>query len=286
MILFTILPVTTRADIGPKPSIHITFENLGDELCYGTLLSKQKSTGPSSAWDSTEENARHNGNAHYAYADLDYTIWNAFVEYEDTDGCYFLQKGWQVNETKKLSWTYYPPSSFKILLYFPESNTFLISGIYERYAFDSYFTVDADITHYAVPDVLKAEKSYQYFWEILSCVLRILITISLELAIAIAFGYRSRQLQAIAGINVITQVLLNVALNLVNYNLGQLAFSFFYALFELIVFVIEAVVLCVVLPKVSEVPIRKRFVVLYTFFGNLLSFGAGFAIARFIPGIF
>lgn len=80
MILFPLLPVTARADTGPKPSIHNTFENLGDEPCYGTLLSKQESTGPSSAWDGTEENAKHKENERYFYADLDYAIWHAFVE--------------------------------------------------------------------------------------------------------------------------------------------------------------------------------------------------------------
>ena len=47
-------PVTVRADMGPKPSVRIRFENMGDELCYGTLLSKTKSTSPASAWDGVE----------------------------------------------------------------------------------------------------------------------------------------------------------------------------------------------------------------------------------------
>ena len=38
--------------------------------------------------------------------------------------------------------TYYPPPKFKILLYYPETETFVSSGIYERYAFDTYYTVD------------------------------------------------------------------------------------------------------------------------------------------------
>ena len=44
-------PMTVNADMGPKASVRIQFEHMGDELCYGTLLSKEKSTGPASAWD-------------------------------------------------------------------------------------------------------------------------------------------------------------------------------------------------------------------------------------------
>lgn len=43
-------PMTANADMGPKASVRIQFEHMGDELCYGTLLSKEKSTGPASAW--------------------------------------------------------------------------------------------------------------------------------------------------------------------------------------------------------------------------------------------
>ena len=134
-VLF-VFALPAYADMGPKPSVRVNFENMGEELCYGTLLSKNKSTGPSSAWDGNEEHI-------YNY-DLDIEIWRKFVEYKDSDGYYFLQEGWKVSETKQIAWTYYPPQSFKILLYFPEYDTFAVSGIYERYAFDTYYTVDMD----------------------------------------------------------------------------------------------------------------------------------------------
>lgn len=92
-------PSAARADMGPKPSVRIRFENMGDELCYGTLLSKTKSTGPASAWDGVESHAKHSDNKSYSYADFDYEIWKAFAEYQDADGYYFLQEGWKVSET-------------------------------------------------------------------------------------------------------------------------------------------------------------------------------------------
>lgn len=288
------LPMTIHADIGPKPSVRITFEGLGDELCYGTLLSARKTTGPSSAWDGLNIHARHNENENYSYADLDYKTWKAFVDYEDSDGYYFLQEGWLINETKELAWTYYPPNPFKILLYFPESNTYAVSEIYERYAFDSYYTVDmAKIDMPGVEAsgvssaIVVATKSYDYTWEIISMAARIVITILLEVAIAILVGYRAKkQLLVIVGANAVTQVVLNVLLNIGNYNLGSLWFTIFYFLFEIVVFTIEAIMFGLVLHKLGDRPKKGWNGVLYALAANAVSFAAGYGIAKIIPGIF
>ena len=137
-LIFTVtaLPITAKADTGPKPSVRIQFKNMGDDLCYGTLLSKEKGAGPARVWDGTARNGQ--------LYDLDRNIWKAFVDYKDPDGYYFLQRGWTVSETGEIAWTYYPPEDFKILLYYPEAGTFVSSGSYERYAFDTYYTVDME----------------------------------------------------------------------------------------------------------------------------------------------
>ena len=294
LCVLVLIPMTVHADIGPKPSVRIIFEGLGDELCYGTLLSERKTTGPSTAWDGMNIHARHNENENYYYAKLDYKTWKAFVDYEDSDGYYFLQEGWQVNETKELAWTYYPPSPFKILLYFPESNTYAVSGIYERYAFDSYFTVDmAEIDMSGVKasgvssDIMVAVKSYDYTWESISLVARIVITILLELAIAILFGYwAKKQVIVIVGANAVTQVVLNVLLNIANYNLGSLWFTINYFLLEIVVFTVEAIFFGLVLHKLGDRPKKSWIAVLYAFVANVLSFVTGFGLAKIIPGIF
>ena len=194
-------PSAARADMGPKPSVRIHFENMGDELCYGTLPSKTKTTGPASAWDGIEYHAKHNENKSYSYAAFDYETWKVFAEYQDEDGYYFLQEGWKVSETKKIEWTYYPPQSFKILLYYPETQTFAVSGIYERYAFDTYYTVDMDGVHInevrceeanGTPEGLEASRSYDYSQELISLAVRIVLTILIEMIIALLFGYRHK----------------------------------------------------------------------------------------------
>lgn len=280
--------IPASADTGPKASVRVQFVNMGDELCYGTLLSKYESTGPNSVWDGDEE--------HIDNYNLDLGIWRAFVEYKDTDGYYFLQTGWKVSETKEIAWTYYPPSSFKILLYYPATETFVISGIYEKYAFDTYYTVDMNGVNIgsveynedlSTNERIEAYRSYNYTQEILSLVARIIITIVIEMAVALLFGFRKKkQLLVLASVNVVTQIILNVLLNVINYNSGPLAFVLNYILLEIIVFVIEAVLYCTILKKVSEPPKKNWYYVLYALVANAVSFGAGFIVAQMLPGIF
>ena len=289
-------PVTVRADMGPKPSVRIHFENMGDELCYGTLLSKTKSTGPASAWDGIEYHAKHNENKSYSYAAFDYETWKVFAEYQDEDGYYFLQEGWKVSETKKIEWTYYPPQSFKILLYYPETQTFAVSGIYERYAFDTYYTVDMDGVHInevrceeanGTPEGLEASRSYDYSQELISLAVCIVLTILIEMIIALLFGYRhKKQLLFLAGVNGGTQIVLNVLLNIINYKGGQLAFVLFYVLLEIAVFAIEAGIFYGRLVRMGNTSQPKWLAVLYAFIANAASFGVGIMAAQWLPGIF
>ena len=46
LFLLAALSVSAAADTGPKPSVRVRFRNMGEELCYGTLISEKPSTGP------------------------------------------------------------------------------------------------------------------------------------------------------------------------------------------------------------------------------------------------
>lgn len=301
----TVISVPASADMGPKPSVIVEFLNLGDEVCYGTLLSLTKTTGPDSVWNGVEEDGRYIENG-YEYTGTPYKIWKAFVDYKDPDGYYFLQETWNVGESKKISWTYYPPSNYKILLYFPEKNAFVSSGIYKSYAFDSYYTVDmegVDVVSEDYDDTdpnnkieaegsysnerIKAYNSYKFQQELLSMLARIVATIILELGVALIFGFRKKkEFLFVAVVNVATQILLNVGLNVINYYMGSLAFTVFYVLLEIIIFIAEAVLYSVFLNKFSEKQRKKWFFVLYSFVSNAVSFAAGLFLASVIPGIF
>ena len=278
LMLVMAMTIPASADIGPKPSVQIEFTGMEGQTYYGTLLSMYESTGPASVWDGNPEHAD------YQPGEEGYDIWLKFVEYQDADGYYFLQWWWDCSETNQLNWTYYPPTPFKILLYFPETDTFYVSPVYERYAFDSYFTVDmSDLD----ADPIVADKSYDYTWEIISLAARIILTIALELAIALLFGYREKKdLGFLAIVNAVTQVGLNVALNIINYNSGSMIFTFNYVLLEILVFAIEAIAYAVLLKKFSGKEQKPVKAVGYALVANAASFGFGLWLAHVIPGIF
>ena len=284
-------PVPVHADTGPKPSLRVRFENLGEELCYGTLLSEKSSTGPQSAWDGNPETAVYRENPGYEYADFSYETWLAFAEYEDADGYYFLQIGWTVSETKEMAWTYYPPQNFKVLLYFPQEGVFVSSGVCERYAFDSYYTVNMEGLNIgsvsAGGEELSPYRSYDYAGEILSLLARIVITILIEIGVALLFGFRSqKQLLFLIVTNCITQVILNVLLNVANYFSGQWMFLFLYAVLEIFVFILEAAAYSIGMKKLSEHPPKTAVCIVYALVANALSFAAGLALSFLLPGIF
>lgn len=282
IVMNSMFSFTVQADTGPKPSVNVTFVNMNDELCYGTLLSKTETTGPHSVWDGNEKDVR--------IQNMDIDVWKAFVNYKDKDGYYFLQQAWRCDKTKKLEWTYYPPESFKILLYYPKTNRFISSEIYERYAFDSYFTVKMDKKESYMVDVHKtfvAEKSYDYQSEIISLICRIIITILLEIGVALLFGFGKKEfLSVIIVANCVTQILLNPLLNIINYHYGAKAFVINYILFEIIVFAVEAVLYYILFNRKKECKVSGKKIIFYALLANICSFAGGFFIAKWIPGIF
>lgn len=315
-------PMKASADTGPKPSVHVTFENMGDELCYGTLLSKTPSTGPAGAWDGTEDGKP-------IFNGANETVWRAFTEFKDEDGFYFLQWFRRADENKALNWTYYPPQTFKILLYYPDratksgaadnsagastrdsettaaSGAFCVSDVLERYAFHSYYFVNmaeiADNTGgAAIP--LPVTQGYDYSAEILGFFVRFIITLGVETLLALAFGLRTkRAFLTVLAANGATQVALNILLNV------QLHFNNVYGVFplyffaELFVFVAEAALYCFILGKrknggvsgsadenggKAAIAYSKKRLILYAFTANLVSFCIGLPLAILLPAVF
>ena len=310
------------ADTGPKPSVRVTFENMGDELCYGTLLSKTPSTGPAHAWDGTEDGK-------YIHEGADEAVWRAFTEFKDEDGFYFLQWFWRADENKALNWAYYPPQTFKILLYYPDratksgaadnsagastrdsettaaSGAFCVSDVLKRYAFHSYYFVDMrNVQSETIGTIAKisATQGYDYSAEILGFFVRFIITLGVETLLALAFGLRTkRAFLTVLAANGATQVALNILLNV------QLHFNNVYGVFplyffaELFVFVAEAALYCLILGKrknggengsadenggKAAIAYSKKRLILYAFTANLISFCIGLPLAILLPAVF
>ncbi len=293
MTVFTLLLGTAQADMGPKPSVRLTFVGPMEEPCYGTLLCDVSSNGPCSAWDGVEANARHNGNPEYSYCQWDYELWKVFADFSDEDGYYFLQQIWRCDETKELNWDYLPPGHFKILLYFPESDTYAVSGILERYAFDSYFQVDLtglenQTETVRIKKLTAVERNYDFKWELFSLLARVVLTLLAEVGLATVFYGRDarKTRKLIVWVNVVTQVGLNLFLSAIRFWEGSLAFVLYYILLEIFIFLAEAAVYSLRIPGYQETKSGVGKAVGYALVANAASFGLGMLLAVWIPGIF
>lgn len=272
LLMLALLPTAALADMGPKPSVRIGIEGLDpDEPCWGTLLSEEASTGPSRAYDG--ENAR--------VGEAGEDVWRAFVDYEDPDGYYFLQELWPCSEDGQLWWTYYPPEEFKLLLYFPETGEFVSSGKCSAYAFTSWF--DARLSD----GELALSKSYDYSGAIVNFAVRCALTVALECAAAY-FLFRLRtpgRLKAVAAVNVITQLALNLVVNIIAYLAGSFMIAFRFFLLECLVFAAEGALYDMFFRRAGEpVPVKRCWAL--SLVGNLMSYALGLWLAYAVPGLF
>lgn len=271
ILTLTLLSATVSADMGPKPSVNITFINMGSFTCYCTLLSQAKNTGPYGV----NESDNYEGN----------DIETAFHNYKDKDGFYYLETYANITGGKRYSWSYYPPKTFKVLLYFPASNSFAISGIIETYAFDSNYTVDLRNLQIGKGEqLLEVKSSNSVGKEIAEFIIRVVLTVIIEFFIAYAFCFRKKeQIILIVVANIVTQILLNILLKKAYITGGTFLFMIAYIPLEIVVFIAEGVIYSFGLRFFSEngiVSVGKCFG--YSFTANLASFIAGVIISIFL----
>ncbi len=278
LLLVCLLPLWAAADTGPKPSITVTPEGFGEDACYLTLLSQTETTGP---WSKHESFAASKDS--YGNPEADEAIWTAFNDYEDADGFYFLGCYGEVTGGQVFCWSYYPPDTFKVLAYFPDSGTFAVGPVTERKEFSARYTVSPSETG----ETLLIEKARNQEAENKSFVGRLVLTLALELAVAVGFAFRTkRQIITIVCMNLITQV----GLNQVITHIFPVVSSRWYwpslLVLEVLIFLVEGAVYAKLLPRWKKDPAAVCHPWGYALAANVASFGVGLILARLIPGMF
>ena len=123
LIAATVLCCIAMADTGPKPSASFTFTGMPDEDYYITMLSRVDTYGPHRVHQPGSEIPGYV--LEQGEDDPAYPAWQKFVDYKDPDGYYFLEDLFeQCHGDDEAGWHYFPPEQFKLLLYFPESDSF------------------------------------------------------------------------------------------------------------------------------------------------------------------
>lgn len=278
LLLVCLLPLWAAADTGPKPSITVTPEGFGEDACYLTLLSQTETTGP---WSKQESFAASKDS--YGNPEADEAIWTAFNDYQDAEGFFFLGCYGEVTGGQVFCWSYYPPDTFKVLAYFPDSGTFAMGPVTDREEFSARYIVSPSETG----ETLLIEKARNQEAENKSFVGRLVLTLALELAVAVVFAFRAkRQIITIVCMNLITQVGLNQAIT----HLFPLVSSRWYwpglLALEVLIFLVEGAVYAKLLPRWKKDPAAVCYPWKYALAANVASFGVGLILARLIPGMF
>ena len=303
LIAATVLCCIAMADTGPKPSASFTFTGMPDEDYYVTMLAEVDAYGPHRVHQPGSEIPGYV--LEQGEQDPAYPAWQKFVDYKDPDGYYFLEDLFeQCHGDDEAGWRYFPPEQFKLLLYFPESDTFLCSTVTERYAFDSVYRLDlggkspAEIAALTLTgpngDPLptgtvtldKADGTHQ---QIVGFFGRLGITLVIELALAWGWKYRKgSQLLFIGVANLLTQCLLNASLLYWGAReTSRGAIIFWYILLELAVTGIEAAAYAYLLPGTDRRTLPcAAIAALYALSANLLSFLGGLALSEVFPILF
>lgn len=247
LLLVSVLPMGAGAAFNfgrGTPTVLIGLENAGQETCYATLLSQEDTSGP---WVETDDfsqvyQAEESGQA-------DQTIWKAFNDYQDPDGFHFLGFFQNCTQSKTFLWNYCPPETFKLLLYYPDSGTFLVSDqTYSRYAYDSYYTATVS------GDQVTLTQTATLTSEVLSLVIRTVLMVAVALLIARVFHLGGKQLSFLAGVHGGITLVLNLFLALVNYRSGSSLFLMDAILLTIVVVMVEWKIFTPALPKRAEDP--------------------------------
>ncbi|MBO4358494.1 MAG: hypothetical protein J5796_01695 [Erysipelotrichaceae bacterium] len=252
LILMNMSVSRISADMGPKPTVSVTFENAPEGKYFVTLLSKADHYGPWYVADEENINQKDGG---YLEA------CRAFMEYEDADGYYFLNYIDECSDDDSFRWSYYPPEEFKIAIYDADTGVIHVSEKLEREAFDSYFTFDCRS--------LETKEEVRMGKQLIGFAARMVMTVFAEALIGLCFGYKDK-MKTIVIVNIITQVILNVIMGFLSYYSGALVWLFIYPILELGVLIIETVIYLIAFKGHKKIK-----TIIYAIIANVVTFFLG-----------
>jgi len=275
-LLLTAIPGVAQADFGPKPSIDIKFSGLEGETYFVCLLAQDsESVTPFEAPSLTRALA----DGWESNAPVE--VLQKFLEYQDKDGLVPIYDIEDCSKTHYISPGRFMQRTFKVLIYFPKTNHFVVSDrIYTKYAFNSYYRIDARLC--GLSSDASGERNlgmlygFGFYKQIRAFLFRLTITMAIELAIAWNFRLREKRvIQLILLVNFITQTLLTLTLSVIDIMSSAFGAILVYIVLETLVFLIEGFIYALRVNKISETRIPTGTLWLYAWVANTVSFFAG-----------
>lgn len=253
ILITSVFTFNASADMGPKPYTEVRITGITGE--YVACFASKEANGP---------------NFFFGSLDIPYQEYHPIQEYADEEGYRWITHYYVCDGETTLKFGYYPPNDFKIVVYVGDV-FFSSTAPLQRYAFASYFEIQFlnETGEFAI-----IAKKYDYGNEIGNFFLRLSLTLLLEIGLLFLLRLATkRNFWIVLGTNIVTQVLLNVLLNVQYYFNGVLTAMFSLFGLEILVLLIELLVYSIFL---KDKP--KHRIILYTLLANAFSFGCGFLI--------
>ena len=145
------------------------------------------------------------------------------------------------------------------------------------YAYSTYYKIDFSTGLITNTDI-KITKTYDYLSEIINLIIRIILTLTIEIGLFYLFRlYTKRNFNIVLITNLVTQIFLNVMVNIKLFTSGSLNTIFLLFALEFIILIIEFIIYQILLKN------KKRInIILYPIIANIMSFIVGLIIFSFI----
>lgn len=259
-----------------KTALHITVDDLENEKYYMTLLSSE---------ECVEDAQVYNGsNGIYELDDPIYPVWEKLACYEDEDGYFFLQEIVECQGNTSFVWDSYIPENYKILLYFPEDDFYVVTSIRDDDLAD-YYIIHMDEAEKGEPYI--PVKRYHAGIVVFFLLIRVAGVVWVELSIALVFKYNEkRQLLFVVIINSLTYLALNVYLSYLAYIGGAFIFILGMIVGSGILCLAKIALYSIIIPLLTREEIRWRKLFAYAFSSNVLSNVVAKVLAVAYAGIF
>lgn len=244
-----------HADTGPKPST--TVKIVGIEGQYVAAFAAKEATGPNFDYKMWQD-----GETPF----LDY---NPIMEYSDTDGYKWITKYKVLSGDKEINFTYYRPESFKIIIY-QNDKLYKVTDVIDTFSFNNTFKID-----FSSNDI-KITKNFSSLLnqEVGPVILRFVLTLVVEIGLLFAMMlYTKRNLTIALITNIVTQILLNVILNIAIYYHGWQSALMLLFVCEFFIFVAETTVYALFMKD------KKTWkIIVYGVLANALTFALSFLL--------
>lgn len=213
----------------------------------------------------------------------DLTIQKSFEEYVDVDGFVLNSDIAICHGDTLLCWKGEKGSLFKVLIYYPQQGSYVISSKCRSFSHKSIFKFH--VKDIAVSPLIPV-KCHASHYVIASFICRICIVIWVEIGIALLFGYRERgQFLYIGGLNLLIHIGEGIYLLYIAYQKGSLTLLMAYL--GLIIHVgIFKIIICtsgLMIVTVKEKHLLRN--ILYTSVEHIVSSLLNLFLLYFLPGV-